>query len=113
MSNKFTPGVKSNLRLFMNRLILKQNYADYNDTSIDDDIVYGNICDCVPSKTNPTNQGMNNSSQTKNTRASRILTGTLGGKITYGNFNKPVQINYLGEWEGQPGGTHRPLRNKF
>jgi hypothetical protein len=31
----------------------------------------------------------------------------------FGNFNKPVAINYLGGWEGQPGGLPKPLRNKF
>jgi hypothetical protein len=31
----------------------------------------------------------------------------------YGNLYKPVPLNFLGGWEGQPGGSPRPLRNKF
>ena len=42
-----------------------------------------------------------------------VITSSLGGRITYGNFYTPVIINYLGGWQGQPGGTPRPLRNKF
>ena len=51
--------------------------------------------------------------QSENTRISQILSRTLGGKITFGNLNNPVVINYLGGWEGQPNGIPRPLRNKF
>ena len=70
------------------------------------------FCGCQP-QANKIKQGWNDPSQTENKRISQILTGTLGGKITYGNFYKPVTINYLGGWEGQPGGLPRPLRNRF
>jgi hypothetical protein len=58
-------------------------------------------------------QGWNDPSQSENTRISQAITRTLGGRITFGNNNKPAIINYLGGWEGQPGGQFTPLRNKF
>ncbi len=117
--NRFTPGNKANMRLFMNKIYLRQYYSQFltNQTFQNinnaDDITEGTLCGCLPQQANKTKQGWNNPMQTENTRMSRILTGTLGGKITYGNLNKPVKINYLGSWEGQPGGSKRPLRNKF
>ena len=40
---------------------------------------------------------------------------TVGGNVHYGNYylGKPLQVNYLGRTEGQPGGSGAPLRNKF
>ena len=57
--------------------------------------------------------GYNNPTQTEANRITQAITGTLGGKNTFGNFNRPVTVNYLGSWEGQPGGSFRPPRNKF
>ncbi len=102
-NNRFTPGNKGNLRYIINKAYILQYYNINNNSD----------CGCIPQKANLTKQGWNNPSQTENTRISKILTGTLGGKITYGNSYKPVNINYLGGHEGQPGGTPRPLRNKF
>ena len=38
-----------------------------------------------------------------------------GGQIQFGNFYlvKPLQLNYLGRMEGQPGGGGAPPKNKF
>jgi len=102
-----TPGNKGNLRLFINKAFIKQYYQASNNTT------EGILCGCIPQTANSIKQGWNDPSQTENTRISQALTGTLGGKITYGNFYKPVTINYLGGWEGQPGGLPRPLRNSF
>jgi hypothetical protein len=43
------------------------------------------------------------------------IKSTVGGNVQYGNYylGKPVQINYLGRTEGQPGGSGAPPRNKF
>ena len=71
------------------------------------------ICGCIQQKANNIKQGWNDPSQTENARISRILTGTLGGKTTFGNLNRPAPMNYLGSIEGQSGGSFRPLRNKF
>ena len=118
-NNRFTPGHKSNLRLFMNQVYIRQYYQAFNinqtfeNINNADDITQGTLCGCINPQANSVKQGWNDPSQTENNRIAQILTGTLGGKITYGNFYKPVTINYLGGWEGQPGGSPRPPRNKF
>lgn len=119
INNRLTPGNKGNLRLFMNKAFIRQYYQNFNTNQLfeninnADDITEGILCGCIAPRHNPTKQGWNDPSQTENRRISQAITGTLGGKITYGNFNKPVSINYLGGWEGQPGGLPRPLRNRF
>jgi hypothetical protein len=118
-NNRFTPGNKGNLRLFINQQFIRQYYRIFNTTQTfdninnSDDITEGTLCGCIPQRANPIKQGWNDPSQTENNRISQAITGTLGGRTTYGNFYKPVTINYLGGWEGQPGGSPRPLRNRF
>jgi hypothetical protein len=118
-NSRFTPGNKANLRSFMNKSFIRQYYLAFNTAQNFDVINSGSqlasdeLCGCIQQKANSTKQGWNNPSQTENTRIAQSLTGTLGGKITFGNFNKPISINYLGGREGQPGGLPRPLRNKF
>jgi hypothetical protein len=118
-NNRFTPGNKGNLRLFMNKAFIRQYYQAFNTNQLyenignADDITEGTLCGCIPPRANPIKQGWNDPSQTENKRISQILTGSLGGRTTYGNCNNPVKTNYLGGWEGQPGGLPRPLRNKF
>ena len=50
-------------------------------------------------------------------RITQIITSSLGkgGRIHYGNFylDKPLVTNYLGRFEGQPGGGGAPIRNRF
>ena len=118
-NNRFTPGNKGNLRLFINKAFIRQYYRQFNTEQLfdninnADDITEGTLCGCIQQRANLTKQGWNDPSQTENTRVSRILTGTLGGKTTFGNFNRPATVNYLGSWEGQPGGSFRPPRNNF
>jgi hypothetical protein len=102
---KYTSKNKSNIQYYINRQILQQ----INGITKEDNCSFS----CIQPKTNLTKQGYNDPSQTENRRISQILTGTLGGKTTYGNFNRPVNIDYLGGWEGQPGGSFKPPRNKF
>ena len=103
----FTPGSKSSMRAYMNKVYLMQYYGVTSG-----DIVSGE-CTCIKPTYNKGKQGWNDQTQTENVRISKAITGTLGGRITYGNLNKPATVNYLGGWEGQPGGTRGPLRNKF
>ena len=113
-NNRFTPGNKGNLRLFMNQVYIQQYYRTLNTSQNFQNInADTTLCECIQQRANQLKQGWNDPSQTENKRISQILTGTLGGKITFGNFYKPVTINYLGGWEGQPGGLPRPLRNRF
>ena len=109
-NNRFTPGNKSNLRLFINKEYIRQYYSKVD---IYNNIAEGILCGCITSKANTIKQGWNDPSQTENIRISQILTGTLGGRTTFGNANKPAVINYLGGWEGQPGGILKPPRNNF
>jgi hypothetical protein len=118
-NNRFTPGNKGNLRLFINKAFINQYYKQFNTNQIydninnGDNITEGTLCGCIQQRANLIKQGWNNPSQTENNRISQILTGTLGGRTTFGNFNRPVELNYLGGWEGQPGGLPKPPRNKF
>lgn len=118
-NNRFTPGNKANLRQYINKSFIRQYYQSFNNAQTYDIITTGSqltndaLCGCIQQKANKVKQGWNDPSQTENTRISQAITGTLGGRITFGNNNKPAIINYLGGWEGQPGGQFRPLRNKF
>jgi len=70
-------------------------------------------CQCIQQKVNNVKSGGNDPTQTENMRIGQILSNNLGGKITWGNFGTPVALNYLGRAEGQPGGSLKPLRNRF
>ena len=96
----------------MNKEFIRQYYNSFN-TSNNTDITDGTLCGCIPPRANSIKQGWNDSSHTENNRIAQAITGTLGGRTTFGNFNNPVKLNYLGGWEGQPGGLPRPLRNRF
>jgi hypothetical protein len=117
--SRFTPGNKANLRLFMNKAYINQYYRSFNNAQAYNVITTGSqladeqLCGCIQNKSNSIKQGWNDPSQTENKRISQILTGTLGGKTTFGNNNKPILLNYLGGYEGQSGGLPKPPRNKF
>ena len=71
------------------------------------------VCNCIQERVDNIKSGYNDPSQPENRRISRILTNNLGGRTTYGNFGIPVEINFLGRKEGHPGGSLKPIRNKF
>ena len=50
-----------------------------------------------------------------NERISKTILTSLGGRIHYGNFylGEPLSANYLGRYQGQPGGGGTPIRNRF
>lgn len=70
-------------------------------------------CRCIQPYYSKNKTGYNNPLQTTNMRISQSVTNNLGGRITFGNFGTPAIVDYLGSIEGQPGGSLRPLRNKF
>lgn len=123
-NNRYTPGSKSNLRKFLNnQLIIDQytniiskepNYKEYM-ANFENAIEANYLCQCRQlNKANDLKQGYNDPSISEASRISqRIQQSNLGGKITFGNLYKPVTLNYMGGWEGQPGGSQKPLRNKF
>lgn len=114
-NHRFTPGNKGNLRLLLNQQFIRQSYATqaFQNITNNHDIAQSSLCGCIRQQTDKNKNGWNDNFQTENIRISHSITGTLGGKITYGNSYKPVTLNYLGGWDGQPGGLPRPPRNKF
>lgn len=78
--------------------------------SADDPFFNCNTCNQDVLKTNePTNSIF----QSENMRVASALSNNLGGRLTFGNLNTPLELTYLGGIEGQPGGIPRPPRNKF
>jgi hypothetical protein len=118
-NNRATPGNKANLRLLLQKEYLKHFYNSFNTNSVfqninnADQITESTLCLCGTFRANNLKQGYNDPSQTTNMRYRAYASGILGGKPTFGNLNTPQQLNYLGGWEGQPGGSFRPIRNTF
>jgi hypothetical protein len=109
----FIPGTTPGNKRHLKRLIDYNSKVVYN---LESKIVGGKsdyFCDCFKDKANFTKQGYNNPSQTTSERISQVTINTLGGRTTFGNYNVPAKITYLGGIEGQPGGIPRPLRNRF
>ena len=100
---QFGPGRKGrgNIKNLIKNILLCKGCALYNE------------CQCIQEKVALIKTGYNSPLQTQANQVSQIITGTLGGKTTFGNFNRPVTVNNLGSWEGQPGGSFKPPRNKF
>ena len=101
MNNQLIQGDKARFKYLLNRVYL----SEYTGNEA--------LCKCLEPITNKKFHTWSDILQTENERVSKILTGTLGGRITFGNRNKQAIVNYLGGWEGQPGGSPRPLRNNF
>jgi hypothetical protein len=113
-SQSFMPGRVPGNSKHLKRLI------DYNSKiaffNLESKFVGGDpdfFCACFKDKVNRMKQGYNDPSQTNSERIAQLTTNTLGGRTTFGNFNGPAQITYLGGIEGQPGGIPRPIRNRF
>lgn len=74
-------------------------------------------CYCVTEKYDKSTLGSTNSSvrQSYATRISQAVQATKGGKIQFGNFylGKPLELDYLGQMEGIPGGRLGPPLNRF
>ena len=114
-SQNFMPGRVPGNKRHLRRLIdYNSKIAFYNLESK----IVGNgdpdyFCECFQDKVNRMKQGYNDPMQTNSERVSQVTTNTLGGRTTFGNFNVPAKITYLGGIEGQPGGIPRPPRNTF
>jgi hypothetical protein len=72
-----------------------------------------NNCQCIQQNVKTIKSGWNSPVQVENIKISQILSNNLGGKITWGNYGIPYNLNYLGRIEGQSGGSLKPLRNTF
>ena len=82
--------------------------------------IYEN-CACIQDKVNQIKTGYNDPIQPQNLRVSQLITQSVGGRTTFGNIGLGLGRGadartfntYLGGIEGQPGGSPRPIRNRF
>ena len=100
---RFMPGRKPSVKLTN----LIKNIGLCNNCNLFTD------CQCIQQNVAQIKTGYNNPTQTQANRISQAITGTLGGRTTFGNFGVAANLTFLGGIEGQPGGSPRPLRNKF
>ena len=126
---QFIPGRRGNLKTLINNFQLcRQNDAQkqlQSESEIQIEIdsplnfnfnsscVLYEDCQCLQENWQRIKTGYNDPVETQSKRITQVITGTLGGKTTFGNFGVPANTTYLGGFEGQPGGSPRPLRNKF
>jgi len=76
------------------------------------------VCNCFKENYNKFTTSENDPNSISNTlRISNLIQMNIGGRVRFGNtyLNIDYQplIDSLGSVEGQPGGSFRPLRNKF
>jgi hypothetical protein len=79
-----------------------------------------NDCGCIQEKVNQIKTGYNDPTQPLSLRVAQLATQRLGGRTTFGNVGIGLGIGvnartntFLGGAEGQPGGSPRPIRNRF
>ena len=111
MSNstrKFTPGNSSNSSRMI-RYIAEFNARYPGEESLK--------CVCIPDKINKFLPGSDSVSYRipNKMRVSQLVQTSLGGSIQYGNFylGQPLELNYLGNLQGMPGGSGMPPKNTF
>ena len=117
----FTPGSSLSNKRHLNKLINYNSNLPFNN--LEANIKNNSLdyqCYCFKETVNKAQKGYNNPSQTNSMRIADLSINSLGGRTVFGNnyntlanYNIPAKITYLGGIEGQPGGSPRPLRNKF
>ena len=105
---KFTPGNNSNASRMINYVAqLNALYPNSNNVK----------CICIPDKVDKNLPGSDSVSYKipYKIRYSHIIRTSLGGFTQYGNFylGKPLELNYLGNAQGMPGGSGMPPKNTF
>ena len=107
-ARKFTPGSSSNASRMIH-YVAQLNAFRPNDNYLN--------CTCIPEKVNKTFPGSDSVSYriSNNARVSQIIKTSLGGSTQYGNFylGQPLQLDYLGNLQGMPGGSGMPPKNTF
>lgn len=107
-ARNFTPGSNSNASRMIHYIAQLNNHKIYNN--------YLN-CTCIPEKIDKKYPGSDSVSYriTNNARVSQLIKTSLGGSTQYGNFylGQPLQLNYLGNAQGMPGGSGMPPKNTF
>jgi hypothetical protein len=107
-TRKFTPGNNSNSSKMIQ--YVAQLNAVYPNTN--------NIkCSCVSDSYNKEVPGSSSSSYKVPRKMwySHVIRTSLGGSTQYGSFylGEPLNLNYLGNPQGTPGGSGMPPKNKF
>ena len=109
MSRKFIPGNSSNTSRMINYV------AQYNARHPDAELECSKPC--VSEKIDKRYIGSDSVSYRlpNKIRVSQIVQTSLGGSTQYGNFylGQPLQLNYLGNLQGMPGGSGMPPKNTF
>ena len=74
---------------------------------------------CIQEKVNQIKTGYTDPTQPQSFRVAQLATQRLGGRTIFGDIGLGLRAGlrtnntYLGGIEGQPGGSPRPLRNRF
>jgi hypothetical protein len=109
----FTPGNKSSAKRIINYNAL---YNELNANSLNQNYLPPE-CSCIPEIFNKNiNATDTNSARTSyNYRISQMVKYSKNGKNQFGNFylGQPLNLNYLGRYEGMPGGSGKPPTNRF
>ncbi len=105
-TRKFTPGNNSNSSRVIN-YIAQLNALYPNRKNIN--------CSCTPDNYNKQVPGSSSSSYKSPLKIwhSHVIRTSLGGSTQYGSFylGEPLNLNYLGNPQGTPGGSGTPPRN--
>ena len=108
MPLKFTPGNNSKTARMI-RYVAELNALYPNTNNIK--------CTCIPDSYNKTIPGSDSGSYKipRNIWRSHIIRTSLGGSTQYGNIylGEPLNLNYLGNPQGMPGGSGIPPKNRF
>jgi hypothetical protein len=74
-------------------------------------------CDCKPVIFKKESAQPYSTYNARNLRVSRAVNTYQGGRIQFGNTYLPnfngFRLNYLGRTEGMPGGSGKPIKNKY
>lgn len=118
----FRPGKKGGLRKVLNKLFFCHSspgqipFTGTNETCLPCEGI-----GCIQEKVNQIKTGYTDPTQPQSFRVAQLATQRLGGRTIFGDFGLGLRISanartnntYLGGIEGQPGGSPRPLRNRF
>jgi hypothetical protein len=101
----FTPGSKKRCSKMI-------NYVSQMNAISPDNI---KTCDYSTNEIKKPSSQQVSSNISNKQRISQTIISSIGGRTQFGNYylGQPVVANYLGRYEGQPGGSGTPLRNRF
>ena len=104
----FTPGKKANSYKLIQYAAVYNNIIENNNQN-------QKICYCYTGNNDKFDSQQFNSNISTNMRIAQLLKNNYNGRIHFGNYYLGINNNqnYMGTFNGQPGGSGMPLRNKF